>query len=169
LWGNGRHRRLVIFLGGALSVLGSALAALSELLISGVPIPVAALRISLGLFFISALLEGAITLAVMQTLETINPNFIRRPGATGGRAIGWVAAASILLVTVGVLFASTHPDGIQKLAQAKTFLGAPMADYQASFFEAKWLRKAAAGLAGIGVIFVACTLCGRLISRQRGA
>src|SRR5689334_25233833 len=38
LWGRGRARRLAIFAGGALSVLASAVLALSELLLSGVPI-----------------------------------------------------------------------------------------------------------------------------------
>src|SRR5438270_6958660 len=62
LWGRGRGRRAAIFAGGALSVLASAVMALSELLISGVRMPGPVLGISLGVFAISALLEGAITM-----------------------------------------------------------------------------------------------------------
>ena len=77
-------------------------------------------------------------------------------------------AAAIVLATVGVLFASTHPDAIQRLAHAKVLIPAPLADYQAAFFDSAWLRKTVAGLAGLVLIFGACTLCGRLLSRQRG-
>jgi hypothetical protein len=150
--------------------------ALSELLLSGVAMPAAVLRISLGLFVISALLEGAITLAIMQTLESINPDFVRRPQLNGGRVLGWVGLAAAFLAVIGVAFASTHPDGIQKLAgatgiasHAQALLRAPLADYQLGALHTVWLRKAGAGLAGLGLIFGACILCGKLLARQRGA
>src|SRR5947208_6830144 len=54
LWGRSRGRRAAIFAGGALSVLASAVLALSELLVSGVRVPASVLGISLGLFLISA-------------------------------------------------------------------------------------------------------------------
>jgi len=85
LWGggpgglNGRRRKFAIFAGGTLSVLVSAVLALSELMISGVKMPASVLSVSLGLFLVSGLLEGAITLAVIQALESIQPGFIRRP------------------------------------------------------------------------------------------
>jgi cobalt/nickel transport system permease protein len=176
LWGKGRRRREAIFLGGVLSVLTSALLALSELLLSGVAMPAAVLRISLGLFVVSAVLEGAITLAIMQALESINPDFIRDPQPHGGRAFSFVGMAAVLVAVIGVAFASTHPDGIQKLAdatgiasRAKALIAAPMADYQLGVWRSIWLRKAGAGLAGLGLIFGACLVCGRLLARQRGA
>ena len=64
---------------------------------------------------------------------------------------------------------STYPDAIQKLSQAKTFVDMPLAGYEAAFLGSAWLGKAVAGLTGLAVIFGACTLCGRLLSRQRGA
>src|SRR5580700_8001627 len=60
-----RWRSAAIFSGGVLSVLVSACLALSQLLISGVPMPRRVLWVSLGLFLVSALLEGAITLAAV--------------------------------------------------------------------------------------------------------
>jgi cobalt/nickel transport system permease protein len=176
LWGAGRRRRGAIFLGGFLSVLTSAVLALSELLLSGVAMPAAVLRISLGLFAISALLEGAITLAIVEALESINPDFVRQPQRSGGRALMGAGLAAIFLAVVGVAFASTHPDGIWRLADmtgiaphAKALFAAPLADYQMGVLPSAWLRKAGAGLAGLGLIYGACVLCGRLLARQRGA
>jgi cobalt/nickel transport system permease protein len=176
LWGAGRRRRGAIFLGGFLSVLTSAVLALSELLLSGVAMPAAVLRISLGLFAISALLEGAITLAIVEALESINPDFVRQPQRSGGRALMGAGLAAIFLAVVGVAFASTHPDGIWRLADmtgiaphAKALFAAPLADYQLGVLPSAWLRKAGAGLAGLGLIYGACVLCGRLLARQRGA
>ena len=176
LWGVGRWRRQAIFLGGFLSLMTSAVLALSELLLSGVAMPAAVLRISVGLFAVSALLEGAITLAIMQALETINPDFVRQPRPDGRRALGWIGGAAILLVVAGVAIASAYPDGIQSLAdatgiasQAKALMRAPLADYQMGALHSVWLRKAGAGLAGLGLIYGACMLCGKLLARQRGA
>jgi cobalt/nickel transport system permease protein len=176
LWGAGPRRRQAIFFGGFLSVATSAVLALSELLLSGVAMPAAALGISLALFAVSAVLEGAITLAIMQALESINPDFVRRPQLNGGRVLAWVGLSALILAVIGVAFASTHPDGIQKLlgstglaAQAKTLFSAPLADYQMGAWQSPWLRKAGAGIAGLGLIYGACMLCGRLLARQRGA
>lgn len=176
LWGAGRRRRGAIFLGGFLSVLTSAVLALSELLLSGVAMPAAMLRISLGLFAISAVLEGAITLAIVEALESINPDFVRQPQRSAGWVMTGAGLAAIFLAVVGVAFASTHPDGIWKLADvtgiaphAKALFAAPLADYQMGLLQSVWLRKAGAGLAGLGLIYGACVLCGRLLARQRGA
>ena len=176
LWGTGRWRRQAIFFGGFLSVLVSAVLALGELLLSGVTMPAAVLGVSLGLFTVSAVLEGAITLAIMQALASINPDFIRKPQLNGGRVLGWVGLAALLLAVVSVAVASTHPDGIWKLAgetgiasHAKALLGAPLADYQLGLLQSVWLRKAGAGLVGLALIYGACMLCGKLLARQRGA
>jgi cobalt/nickel transport system permease protein len=176
LWGAGRWRRQAIFLGGFLSLMTSAVLALSELLLSGVAMPAAVLRISVGLFVVSALLEGAITLAIMQALETINPEFVCQPRPEGGRVLGWIGGAAILLAVAGVAIASANPDGIQRLAdatgiasQATALMRTPLADYQLGMVHSVWLRKAGAGLAGLGLIYGACMLCGKLLARQRGA
>src|SRR6266404_9509016 len=78
-WGGGPARRAAIFWGGVLSVLVAAVLALSELLLSGIAMPGAVLGVSMGLFTVSALLEGAITLAVFEAVEALNPNFITQP------------------------------------------------------------------------------------------
>jgi cobalt/nickel transport system permease protein len=174
LLGYGRWRKFSIFAGGALSVLVSAVLALSELILSGVRMPGAILGVSLGLFAISALLEGAITLAVVQALERIQPDFIRRPYADGPYAFWATGLTSVLLAAVGTLLASTAPDGIQRLGsqtgltqRMAPFFATPWANYQTSFLQSLWLRKASAGLVGIALIYGACLLIGRAVARNR--
>ena len=173
-WGAGKWRKASVFLGGVLSVLISAVLALAQLLISGVSMPASVLGISLGLFVVSAVLEGAITLAVVQALETINPGFVRKPKARNSFVLGTVASVAVLLAAVGVLFASSSPDGIERLAQstgiaahARTLFTTPLADYQTGFLSSPWLRRATAGLAGLALIYGACALFGRLVARNR--
>jgi cobalt/nickel transport system permease protein len=157
LFGGGRWRRTAIFAGGALSVLVSALLALTELLLSKVPMPSAALGVSFAVFTISAVLEGAITLAVVQALEAIQPSFVRKPAASRPFAVVLLGVAAVLMAGVGVVFASSDPDGIQRLTR---FQMEP---------EAGWLSQSAAGLGGLALIYVVCLALGRVAARRRSA
>jgi cobalt/nickel transport system permease protein len=161
LWGRTRARRAAIFAGGALSVLTSAVLALSELLLSGVRVPGPVMGVSLGLFVVSALAEGAITMAVVGALEAIQPDFVRQPAAGRSFAMGAAALMAVVLVTCGVALASTMPDGIQQLGQAKTLLSTPLSGYTIRALGAGWLPRAGAGLAGIAFVYGACVLIGR--------
>jgi cobalt/nickel transport system permease protein len=174
IWGRGTHRSVAIFAGGVLSVLTSACLALSELLVSGVRMPRGVLWGSLGLFLLSALIEGAITVAVVRAIERLNPLWIRRPEGVSSRAIGAIACGAVILSVAGFLIASAAPDGIWKLAgelqlasQSPAWLHAPLADYQFRGLDSPWLRKAAAGFAGVFLIYIACTLAGRGITSAR--
>ena len=166
IWGAGKWRKAAIFLGGFLSVLVGALMALLELLISRQPVPVG---FSVIVFALSALAEGAITLAVVGAIAAINPKFVRQPGPRSSAALGALAAVAVVLAVVGVLFASTQPDWIERLAHARSFFSSPLANYEATFVTNPWMRKAAAGLAGLALIFGACVVFGRVVSRNRGA
>jgi cobalt/nickel transport system permease protein len=157
IWGNTRWRKSAIFAGGALSVLVSAVLALSELLLSGVRLSSSAIGISLVLFSASAVLEGAITVAVLQGLERIQPRLVRPPRAGWSPALGLLAIAAVLLASVGVLFASQSPDGIERLT------------HQAAAVPGIWLNKAGAGLAGLALVYAACLLFGRLAARRGSA
>jgi cobalt/nickel transport system permease protein len=156
LWG-ARWSSTAIFIGGVLSVLTSACLALSELLASGVPMPRRILFVSLGLFAVSALLEGAITLAAVRAIERLNPAWVSGVKPSGSRVIGFVAIAAVVLAVFGILVASIDPDGIQKLVSVQPDFGSP------------WLRKAGAGLAGLIVIYGACMLGGKLLTRPRSS
>lgn len=168
-----RWRKAAIFGGGLLSVFVSAILALAELLISGVRMPGPVLGISLLLFLTSAILEGAITLAVVESLEAMQPKFVRAMPARRSPALGIVGISAILLASVGVLWASSAPDGIQKLARdsgvathAFVLLHTPFTGYRTSFLQPGFLATSGAGLAGIALIYGACLLFGRVARRR---
>lgn len=175
--GGSRFRSLALFLGGFLSVLASACLALSQLLLSQVRMPAQLLWVSLGLFVVSAALEGAITLAVVRAIERLNPQWIREPGAQANRsAIGFLLISAVLLAAVGVLFASSDPDGLEHLiaqiglvGHEKPLFSTPLADYEIKGLSSVWLRKAAAGLTGLGLIYAACLALGRWLKPRRSA
>jgi len=172
-----------VFVGGACSVLLSGVLALAELLLSGIRMPGALIEVSLGLFTINALIEGAITVSVLGAIERLNPGLTMASlggaqTAVTGRAI-WrqilavVACASVTLAAIGVLFASTLPDGLEHLARkmgmpfGRAFFHSQLADYQIHALGKNWLSRASAGLAGLLLIYGICTLGGHLLARAR--
>ncbi len=174
LLGAGGWRKTGIFLGGFLSVLVSASLALTELLLSGVPMPRPVVTVSLGLFCVSALLEGAITLSVLGAIQRLNPGWVREHKPANRRTMLALGGVAVALAAVGFLIASADPDGLQRLGMqlgmaAKTTFQAPLADYSAPLGASAWVRRAAAGLAGLLAIYGACSLVGRLLTRPRSA
>jgi cobalt/nickel transport system permease protein len=153
-----RGSKAGVFLGGMSSVLVSGLLALGELLRSGVRMPPAVLGISIGLFLVSAVIEGAITLAVMQALERIQPGFVRQPkGIRGGAGVLVLATASIALAGAAAFIASERPDVIQKLT-----LETGIASHAATF-----LTKSLAGLIGLFVVYILCLGVSRVLAAGR--
>jgi cobalt/nickel transport system permease protein len=156
LWGRGSAGRSgAIFAAGACSVMTSACLALGQLLISGVPMAGGVLWASLGLFLVSAIMEGAITVAAVHAIERLNPAWVAGPRPSVSRAVAAVAMAALSLVVIGTLVASAAPDGIQRLT--------------AQGLDAAWSQKTAGGVAGLALIFALCYLGGKLISRRRSA
>ena len=153
LWG---RKPAAIFAAGAFSVMTSACLALGQLLISGVPMAGSVLWASLGLFLVSALIEGAITVAALQAIERLNPAWlVGGPQPSSSRALPALAMAALALVVVGTLIASAAPDGIQRFT-------APGPD-------SAWNLRVIDGVGGLILIFVLCFLGGRLIARRRSA
>ena len=172
IWG--ARRRAAIFAGAFLSVMLSASLALGELLLSGVAMPRPVILLSIGLFAISALIEGAITISVVQAIEKLNPGFIQKPDRASRRVMAALGGAAVLAGTLGFVLASTAPDGIQKLAMqigltSKTGFSAPLADYTVNAFDSAWLRRATGGLAGLLLIYAICAAAAKMLRRQRSA
>ncbi len=169
-----RWRTAAVFSGALLSVMVSASLALSELLFSGVPMPRNVILVSVALFFVSALLEGMITVVVVKAIGRLNPEFVLKPKPVSRYRLAVLSAAAAILAIAGFVITSTAPDGLQNLgAQLRLTPGqtisAPLADYSIPVFHSEWLRKASAGLAGVGLISMACVLGGRLVARRRSA
>jgi cobalt/nickel transport system permease protein len=175
--GGNRARMFPVFVGAAVSVLVCALLALGELRLSGVPMPPVLLGVSLGLFTVNAVLEGIITVGVVQALRALNPGWIREsPKSVRGPALAAFALAAVLVATGGVWFASADPDGLESLAEnlgiasrAKAFFAAPLAGYDARFFTSGWLNEAAAGVLGLVLVFGAGLAIRRAAARRKGA
>src|SRR5258708_28994808 len=135
-----------IFAGAFLSVLVSASLALSELLISGIAMPRPVLMLSLGLFVISAVIEGAITVSVVGAIENLNPGFVQKAETSNTRTFAMLSAAAVILGVTGFVLASSAPDGIQKLAlqlglTAKSRFHWPLAHYTVGHFDSPSVRS----------------------------
>ncbi|MBM3811641.1 MAG: cobalamin biosynthesis protein CbiM [Acidimicrobiia bacterium] len=173
-WGQGPWRRAAIFLGGVLSVLVSAFLTLAQLRISGIPMPSAVLGLSMALFLVSALVEGAVTLAVFGALEKMNPGWVRKPAGAISRLRGALAAGALLMASLGALVASGLPDGLESAAaklgiheRAWNLFETPLLDYELQFAEPVWMRKVAAGLVGLAIIYLLCAALSRWLLRRR--
>ncbi len=172
----GRFNRIGLFAGGFCSVLVCALLALSELSVSGVRFGSAAMSLALGVFLVNAILEGLITLAVATSLEAIRPGWLKAKAGAGRPALWLLLASATLLASVGFLFASTHPDGVEHLARMtglishqRRFFQAPLADYEIALSGSVWIRKAIAGLTGLLLAAATCLALARWIGRWRRA
>ncbi len=168
-----------VLLGGICSVLVSGILALAELRLSGNPISSALLIISLGLFAVNAVVEGAITVSVLKAIERISPETnhqfspsVHQPMRY--KTVGAIAIISIVLATAGAVVASTLPDGIEHLAarwqarfSAASILHSPLRDYQVQMLGASWLSRVSAGLIGLLLIYFACVLGSYLLTRTR--
>ena len=157
LWHAGRTRRAAVFAAGAVSVAVSAVLAVGELVVSGVAIPPAVLRVSLVLFAVSALAEGAITVAVVEGIEKLSPRLIRETAPATSWALRAVGLAAVVLATAGAVAASASPDALQKLVGQLRVRGGP-----------PWLEEAAAGVAGLALVEAICLVLARAV-RTRSA
>jgi cobalt/nickel transport system permease protein len=172
-----RGRKAGVFCGAMSSLLVSAALALAELLISGVRMAPALLMLSIGLFVVSAVLEGAITVAVMDALERIQPDFIRRPAGSAARwsRVGAaLACASMALAGAGVFVASTRPDGIERVglqtgltSHLTTWFSSPLADYRVQAISSPFLAKSIAGIIGLVIVYLICLGVSRVLVAVR--
>ncbi|MCC7176649.1 MAG: energy-coupling factor ABC transporter permease [Bryobacterales bacterium] len=177
LLGGSRSRGIAVFTGASASVMVCAVLALAELRLSGVPMPPALLGVSMGLFAVNAVLEGAVTVGVIQALARLNPGFVKESAAPLRRPVlAAVALAAVFLASVGVWFASEAPDGLESLAdklgiggRARAILAAPLPGYDAAWFGNAAVNKAVAGVLGAGLAFAAVLLLGRILFRKKAA
>jgi cobalt/nickel transport system permease protein len=181
---NTRWRFPGVFLGGTLSVLICGLLALTELRLSGIRMSAGLFQISVGLFTVNALIEGAITVSVLRAIERLHPSVSNatiapsrpspQPAASWKKAIAYISVAAITLGSVGVLLASRLPDSLEHLAAKlglpfgePMFFRTPLTAYQVQVLGSGWLSRATAGLVGLVVVYLVCALGGHLLGRVR--
>lgn len=173
---NGNLRTVGVFAGGFLSVLASAAAAICELRLSGVGMSATVVGVSTAVFVVTAVLEGLITVAVLQAVERLNPGWLRKPQGVPSRAAGLLVTVALVMMIGGVLYISALPDGFESLAaqlgvasRERIVWAAPLPDYELPMMAGEWSRKALGGLAGLVIIYGICLTVGRLLVRQRSA
>jgi cobalt/nickel transport system permease protein len=180
-----RWKSLGVFVGGTCSVLISGAAALTELLLSGIRMPATLIGLSVLLFFVNALIEGAITVSVLKAVERLGlSTFLadegRRRSQTQSRPHRWgaiiplAAFCAVVLALCGVFAASLLPDGLERLAHAlripfggQPLFHAPMSDYRIPALGANWFSRASAGILGLLAIYFVCAVGGALLGRAR--
>jgi cobalt/nickel transport system permease protein len=179
-----RWKSFGTFLGGTCSVLVSGVLALSELLLSGIRMPRTLIGVSLALFAVNAVIEGAITVSVLRAIGKLSPALTgaalhgtRAPVAMRPvvpRLVSGVALASVTLTAVGIWMASKQPDGLEHLAEklglpfgVQRVFRSPLSDYQIATLGGNWFGRAGAGLVGLVLIYVVCAVGGHLIARGR--
>jgi len=163
------HRRLGLFVGAFLSVLLSAVMALSQVAWSSGVMSQGLWIFCLGLFSITGAIEGAITLAAWEAIERLEGSAAKRE--QGNRVGAWILASSVVVMLAGVFFASNSPDvleffqhqsGITATASAYPAL---MPDYQWGQLDGEWVRKSAAGVAGLIGVFLVSLAISKLVPR----
>jgi cobalt/nickel transport system permease protein len=175
-----RWKSYGVFFGGLCSVMVSGAAALSELLISGIRMAPTLVELSLAVFFVNAVIEGAITVSVLRAIERLNPAgrlAIAQQAETESswaRVVAALAAASAAIAAGAIVLASTLPDGLEHLARdlhvpfgARPLFHSPLRNYHVSPLGTDWLSRATAGLLGLAIIYAICALGGRLLARAR--
>ncbi len=89
------------------------------------------------------------------------------------RVVWALGGAALALVLVGVVVASSWPDGLTTVAHQLGFdsresavLGAsPFAGYETRFFRSRWAAQASAGLVGIVILYGFGVLLGRALRK----
>jgi cobalt/nickel transport system permease protein len=172
-----------VFAGAFCSVLVSGILALTELLLSGIHVTPTLTSVSLGLFTVNALIEGAITISVLKAVRSLQTRensvqvsvnnscpAIQRTA----RLLGVMALGTVTIATVGILIASHLPDGLEHLALRLgiPFGGgvpfeSPLRDYQLQSLGPTWFSRASAGLLGLILIYFVCVFGGFLLTRSR--
>ena len=87
----------------------------------------------------------------------------------------FLGGLTLALVLLGVLVASSSPDGLEAVAESLGFSDraveaepySPFADYEFRLIHSSWPAQVAAGLLGVGLMYGFGVLFGRLVRRGR--
>jgi hypothetical protein len=126
-------------------------------------------------FLLCGIIEGAITMAVVDALERIQPGIIREPHPAARRTAVATAGIAGLVACIGALAASAWPDGIGKLTGSTGVVGAaalfaaPLADYKLPFASDAWPGRIAAALIGVALVYVLCVAMSRARNAPKAA
>lgn len=138
-----------------------------------------ALPAMVGIHAVIGLAEGWISALVYRGVTQVRPDLLEGsvPGAVGWRSDPvwvWGLAVSVVLVVLVAPWASSWPDGLEKVAEqlgfaerATTTAWAPIPDYEWPGVRWSALAMAMAGLVGTAVVLGLAMWLGRALARTR--
>lgn len=155
-----------IFVGGFaaawLSIVIAALAAALQLAISGTSPANIAVPAMAGIHAIIGIGEGLITLGALAFISATRPDLVRKreTGAAQGKLVWIVGLVIALFLAIASPLASSHPDGLEWVAEQKGFLDAAQGsvyqiipNYVLPGISNKNLATILAGIFGIILVF----------------
>lgn len=160
-----------------LTVMTGAAATSLELAISGTSALDVALPAMLGIHALIGLGEALITVSALAFVRQTRPDLLRQ-ATSAAHGSTWIAVG--LLIALAVAFASplasSHPDGLERVAEDKSFIDeakdAPfniLPDYTVPGIDAEAATTIVAGVIGVVVVAGTGYAVGRLITRQHDA
>ncbi len=180
LTGEGRRSHLAAaFTGAWLSVEVAALATALQLAVSGTSPIELGLPAMAGVHALIGIGEGVITVGALILLETTSSGVLREGESAPGRRGANVIAAGLLLALLVALFsplASSHPDGLEFVAEQKGFLDLAvdpsyeiLPDYTVPIISDPVLTTIVAVVLGTLLVFVVAWFVGRNTTRSEAA
>jgi cobalt/nickel transport system permease protein len=163
---SGLHRHLALLLAGWASVLLAATACSVELAVSGTIAAEKVLPAMLGVHALIGIGEALLTLLLVTA-------FANKPATSGHWEFAAPFLGALLVATMLSPFASSHPDGLEWVAEHYGFLqeGAPLfvtplADYALPAISNAALSTGLAGFIGVLLVAAAGALLGRSLQSQ---
>jgi cobalt/nickel transport system permease protein len=180
LTGEGRRSHLAAaFTGAWLSVEVAALATALQLAVSGTSPIELGLPAMAGVHALIGIGEGVITVGALILLETTSSGVLAKGESAPGRRGANVIAVGLLLALVVALFsplASSHPDGLEFVAEQKGFLDLAadpsyeiLPDYTVPIISNPVLTTIVAVVLGTLLVFVVAWFVGRGTTRSEAA
>jgi cobalt/nickel transport system permease protein len=167
------------------SVVFASAACALELAVSGTSPARVAFPAMVGTHVFIGIGEALITVAAFSAVAAVRPDILPGAASTGARRRGrrvWALAAAglgvaVLLGALASPFASSFPDGLEKVAEKAGFLhradgrpvwgSSPLPDYAVPGVKAEGLATGLAGAAGTAAVFAVGFLVLRLLRRRR--
>jgi cobalt/nickel transport system permease protein len=161
-----------------ISVEAAALATTLQLVMSGTSPLDVALPAMLGVHLLIGIGEALITVAALAFIQQTRPDLLNTSTTRSATGSGWIAAG--LMIALAVAFASplasSHPDGLERVAENHDFLDeaedAPytiLPDYTIPGISGEALTTILAGVVGVLIVAAASYGTGRLTARREAA
>jgi len=157
-----------------LSVLAGALTTSFQLWLSSTSPAGLVFPAMLGVHLLIGIGEALITVAAFAFITQVRPDILRPQSAEGNGKYGWVIVGSIISLLVVLIspFASTDPDGLERVAENLGFLGQAqdtpfsfLPDYTIPFLGETEFSTIVAGLVGIIIIGLIAFFIGKAVQK----